>query len=210
MKYIRVTCMHTATADKSAPTPAASHANRILSELARTAYEKFKLWWMIQHGHSINELLVRYSEFWGEVEADSEGYDDFRVFIEDTGFNGEIWPCFDEFCSNEFNDAELMRLLLDETDFQAYQHLCTPTAASPCYRVDTTDDEYTIVLRNKASGRTKKLVFPNRSMMLHWAKTEGWDARSEMPLSIFQGNTCVYSYLQSNRMLYAYDLSSFT
>lgn len=119
MKYIKHPCAK-APATPATPATPKFRDDTVLSSLQKAAYERFKLWWMIQHGYSINELLSLYSDFWGEVEADSEGYDDFRAFIEDTGFNGEIWPCFNEFLVTEFRDVSLMYQLLGHEEYNTY------------------------------------------------------------------------------------------
>ena len=66
----------TKTAKKTAET---------LTQLQHTAYEAFKLHWMITHGYTIADLLDKYSRFWGEVESDEEGMIDFWNYLEETG-----------------------------------------------------------------------------------------------------------------------------
>ena len=103
-------------------TPATSAALDLRTVQLR-AYECFKLWWMIQHGHSVQDLLGLYSDFWGDVEADSEGEQDFADYIMETGFSGgEIWPCFNEFLGCEFQDVSLMFQLLPSEEYSAYLH----------------------------------------------------------------------------------------
>ena len=91
-----------------------------LQTLQQTAYERFKLHWMIQHGYTAADLLAKYSEFWGEVESDEEGMYDFWQYLEDTGFNGEIWPSLPEFLKIEFRDVSLMYQLLNNEEYSVY------------------------------------------------------------------------------------------
>ena len=94
--------------------------NLDLQTLQKTAYERFKLWWMIQHGYTAADLLAKYSDYWGEVESDEEGMYDFWQFLEDTGFNGECWPCFNEFLKVEFRDVSMMYQILNHEEYNVY------------------------------------------------------------------------------------------
>lgn len=114
--------MTLATNEPHSATPATPKAqnNTDLSTLQRTAYEAFKLHWMICHGLTAADLLAKYSDYWGEVESDEEGMYDFWAFLEGTGFNGEIWPCFNEFLVTEFRDVNLMHQLLSDVQYGVY------------------------------------------------------------------------------------------
>ena len=61
-------------------------------------YEKYQLQWMVDHGHSIAELideLDRVQMDWSdECESVSEI---FKAWETDVGFSGEIWACKPEF-----------------------------------------------------------------------------------------------------------------
>lgn len=93
----------------------------IIAQLQADAYERFKLHWMIHHGYTMHDLLYKYSEYWGEVEADEEGMVDFLDFLEKTGFNDEIWPCFNEFLSNEWCDETIMEQILSTEQYHLYE-----------------------------------------------------------------------------------------
>lgn len=92
----------------------------ILAQIQNEAYEAFKLHWMICHGITVADLLAAYSNYWGEVESDEEGMYDFWKHLEETGFNGEFWPCFKEFLDNEFKDVNLMYQLLAPEQYTFY------------------------------------------------------------------------------------------
>lgn len=98
-----------------------SDKDLMLGQLQSDAYDRFKLHWMIHHGYTIHDLLDKYSEYWGEVEADEEGMRDFWGFLEETGFNGDIWPCFNEFLSNEWCDETLMERLISTEQYHLYK-----------------------------------------------------------------------------------------
>lgn len=69
---------------------------------AETLYNNYQLEWMIGHGYSIKNLIncldteIKYCEDPHDTLAD--------LFIDwqlETGFNGELWVCYDEWVDNE-------------------------------------------------------------------------------------------------------------
>lgn len=70
------------------------------SESFRT-FERFKLQWMLDHGHTLQELFCG-------MDALSRDYEDLKsiqeLFIEweqNCGFGSEIWPCYEEWLGYE-------------------------------------------------------------------------------------------------------------
>lgn len=67
-------------------------------------YQKYRLRWMIEHGHSIKELIEVLQELQNEAREDMEEptvKELFDRFLE-VGFNGgEIWVCKGEWKANE-------------------------------------------------------------------------------------------------------------
>ena len=69
-----------------------------------TNYEKYKLEWMIDHNHSIREMITRIGEIaWEELTNDGGlSYDKiideaFEIFEKEQGFkNGKIWDSEDK------------------------------------------------------------------------------------------------------------------
>lgn len=106
-----------------------------LPELQHVAYEAFKLHWMTAHGYTAADLLEKYSDYWGEVETDTEGMYDFWNWLNDTGFNGEIWPSLQEFLDHEFKDVNLMYQLLNAEQYSAYLSLLSKICYDSDYAV---------------------------------------------------------------------------
>lgn len=74
------------------------------------AYELFKLWWMLKHHYTLSDLVRELTDLQYEDPEDSDRIstpisDIFREWEADTGFGGEIWPCFDEFMDAEYHEA---------------------------------------------------------------------------------------------------------
>lgn len=83
-------------------------------EIRNIAYQMYQMWWCVNHGVTIADILAKYSEYWGEVEADSEDTG-FADYLEETGFaGGQIWACMDEFLDCEYLDADIMAAILDQ------------------------------------------------------------------------------------------------
>ena len=67
-----------------------------------TDYQKFQLQWMIDHNHSIDELideLTRVQMDWAEENEPVQ--DIYDAWESDVGFGGELWPCEEEWKYNE-------------------------------------------------------------------------------------------------------------
>lgn len=74
-----------------------------------TKYEKYQLQWLIEHNHSINELIKKIGNV-ANTELSNDGglsFDKiideaFDIFQNEVGFSGsEIWVCEDEFLKNK-------------------------------------------------------------------------------------------------------------
>lgn len=89
-------------------------------DIRAIAYQRYQMWWCANHGITVADILAKYSEYWGEVEADSEDMG-FDAFVAETGFHGgQLWACKNEFLDNEYQDADLMYQLLTPDLFQKY------------------------------------------------------------------------------------------
>lgn len=72
-----------------------------------TDYEKYQLEWMIEHGHSLNDLLNKLAEIMNnELTVQGNPYvlltEAFDIFQFEQGFcESEIWACEDEWKNNE-------------------------------------------------------------------------------------------------------------
>lgn len=67
-----------------------------------TDYEKFQLKWMIDHDHSLSELMEELQSLQYEDPEDSDRISSpitelFQEWEADRGFDSEIWPCEEEY-----------------------------------------------------------------------------------------------------------------
>lgn len=72
-------------------------------------YELFKLQWMINHGYTLRALMDYLDKFTSEKIDNCELFDDISLNVSDLfseweaefGFNGNIYPCFEEWFEND-------------------------------------------------------------------------------------------------------------
>ena len=80
--------------------------------IRKLCYELYKIDW--KHSHMITkeremDSIKDYYE--GLIDNDSEyTYEDY---IEEFGYGGELYVCYEEFCDAEYYDVDYMRTLLD-------------------------------------------------------------------------------------------------
>lgn len=76
----------------------------------RSAYEEHRLRWMIAHGYTLTDLVCQLQLM---IDEDLDGSDvptSLQSLFEDWefgyGFNGEIWPCFDEYMDCDYPNEQ--------------------------------------------------------------------------------------------------------
>lgn len=83
-------------------------------ELEAYLYEKYKEDWTQGHisEKRIEKAKKDYEEFLCECDED-EKKPTFEDYIDEYGYDGELYACFDEFCENELEDKEYILSLID-------------------------------------------------------------------------------------------------
>lgn len=96
------------------------------------AYEKYKLWWMMRHGYTALGLFLSvWYHHESNIDPDNGDFgeedflqlnpdDLFKTWENDAGFNGEIWPCLEEFLETEYRRPELMSTILTHSEYRIY------------------------------------------------------------------------------------------
>lgn len=90
-------------------------------DIKEKAYSKYQLDWMRAHGKSLDDLVKCMTEHWKDAE-ESRTFTPMHAFshVEDAGFSGELWACFDEFLETEYQDKEYMSGLLNPHEYAEY------------------------------------------------------------------------------------------
>ena len=80
-------------------------------DIRKLCYELYKIDWKHSHITKEREMDSIKDYYEGLVDNDSEyTYEDY---IEEFGYSGELYVCFEEFCDAEYYDVDYMRTLLD-------------------------------------------------------------------------------------------------
>lgn len=127
------------------------------------AYEQFKMMWMIDHGFKLGDLI-------SELDKLREDYYDKDVSIQslfedwedEYGFGGgSIWPCYDEFLTNDYpvligldrgdDDVKLGFWVVYSDEGIQYSDVGSPCFATKREAIEETSANY-------LDGRKRKLV----------------------------------------------------
>ena len=80
-------------------------------DIRKLCYELYKIDWKHSHITKEREMDSIKDYYEGLIDNDSEyTYEDY---IEEFGYNGELYVCFEEFCDAEYYNVDYMRTLLD-------------------------------------------------------------------------------------------------
>ena len=80
-------------------------------DIRKLCYELYKIDWKHSHITKEREMDSIKDYYEGLVDNDSEyTYEDY---IEEFGYDGELYVCYEEFCDAEYYDVDYMRTLLD-------------------------------------------------------------------------------------------------
>lgn len=91
----------------AATLPAEAESTKLLEKGdAEKAYERFKLQWMLDHGHTLAELVRGLEQLREESDPDESLESIFADWEYGYGFGSEIWPCFKEFLDCEYKEME--------------------------------------------------------------------------------------------------------
>ena len=96
--------------------------NMTEEQLQHKLYDIYQLDWMLYHGCSISDIIqgmenqphdefVFEEEDYGGQQVDVAGI--YNYWEQNSGFKGEIFSCFEEFCENEYLDASRMYELMN-------------------------------------------------------------------------------------------------
>lgn len=88
-------------------------------KLHRKIYEMYQLDWMITHGHGLSELMKSMEEYRREMDPE-EGFASvielYANWDHESGFDGSLWVCEEEFLDAEYLDKEYINSLIPVTE----------------------------------------------------------------------------------------------
>ena len=77
-----------------------------LNDDQQELYEKFRLQWMLDHGHTLSELVDELQKLCEEEDPEMSLQSIFEEWEFGYGFGSEIWPCFEEFLDCEYREMK--------------------------------------------------------------------------------------------------------
>lgn len=97
-------------------------------------YKKYQLDWMAVRNIGVSDLLNLCRQIMVEATIDGDldsdmnaAWDQTEQLLNDHGFGGEMYACFNEFVDCEYQDPSYMRHLLSDDDYAVWlslQPLC--------------------------------------------------------------------------------------
>lgn len=101
-----------------------------MMKIKEKAYQLYKFDWLSSHGYTMEDVVYMVMEI---LDVNNFDFKNFNMsgndakyvldLLEEIGFNGEIYACFDEFIDSEYQDRHYMERLLGGTesdDYKAY------------------------------------------------------------------------------------------
>ena len=90
-------------------------------DLKKLAYELYKMHWTREHISKEWQLAEYRGYYLTNLEDNDDNYT-FEDHLEENGYDGELYVCFDEFIDEEYEDADYMSYLLGNSVFwKAYK-----------------------------------------------------------------------------------------
>lgn len=80
-------------------------------DIRKLCYELYKIDW--KHSHITKEREMDSIKDYYEGLIDNDIEYTYEDYIEEFGYDGELYVCFEEFCDAEYYDVDYMRTLLD-------------------------------------------------------------------------------------------------
>lgn len=81
-------------------------------DISHICYELYKLDWKSSHGITAEIEKLSLSEYYSNLDLNDDiSYEDY---LDEFGYDGELYACFEEFCENEYLDDEYMHKLLND------------------------------------------------------------------------------------------------
>lgn len=81
-----------------------------------TDYQKYQLQWMIDHNHSLDELISELTKCEFNRQPEDNIQDLYEAWEHDCGFGSEIWACIDEWQDCEAKTEKIDQYLADALD----------------------------------------------------------------------------------------------
>ncbi len=85
--------------------------------IKKVAYEKYKETWIRERNYTSEFLEKIHNQYEKEKHEDTYSFEDY---INEYGYEGECYACFEEFLNTEYLEQEYMRELLSGKEYEMY------------------------------------------------------------------------------------------
>lgn len=89
----------------------------------KKCYELYQLDWMMSHGYSLQSIFKILKKICCDESEFTEELNSIEKYLDEQGFNGEIFACEQEFYDNEYQDKDFMKNLLSAKMFEEYKKI---------------------------------------------------------------------------------------
>ena len=89
-------------------------------DIRKLCYELYKVDW--KHSHITKEREMDSIKDYYEGLIDNDIEYTYEDYIEEFGYDGELYVCYEEFCDAEYYDVDYMRTLLDNDELINIYH----------------------------------------------------------------------------------------
>lgn len=149
-------------------------------DMALTDYERYQLEWMIEHGHSLKELMEELTLYQNELEltpgVNLTVHEVFNEWVDDHGFGGEVFASEAEWREAEGNYRKAPK---EETNMDENGNLDKQTVETWKERnvlIDRSGDD-ALVMRRMADGRREYVVaYGYNEETGHWGQGTYYDS----------------------------------
>ena len=83
--------------------------------IRKLCYELYKLNWEYDHNITVKTKASLLKDYFANLVDKTSDYT-FSDYIEEFGYDGDLYVCYEEFCDTEYHDKEYMCSLLDNED----------------------------------------------------------------------------------------------
>lgn len=90
------------------------HAPAFHTAISNMCYELYMIDWKQRHNIGRKEEAESVKQYYKHLEeiGEDDSYFPYKSYLNEFGFNGEVWACFSEFCLAEYRDGDYIRGLL--------------------------------------------------------------------------------------------------
>lgn len=88
-------------------------------DIAQLCYELYKIDWKYSHMITKDREMDSLKNYFEDARYFPDGDYSYHDYLEEHGYDGELYACYDEFCETEYLDEEYIKGLLDNEELLA-------------------------------------------------------------------------------------------